>query len=175
MAETTGVFFRTLSNSFPPIAFSHIPLHAGFSPFLTLGYSSSFHHFVTGCEVARPHCLINMTSYCCLQSGIAWWFVVSTSSCRLLTTTSFQSFLPVAHGKRSGTPGHNTLGTHPRFSAGLRILQFGTQILHGSTILWTVRHRSQSPFVCFSQPVSAKCSCSSQAFTSKLRNLEAHC
>ena len=24
-----------------------------------------------------PHCLTNMTSYCCLQSGIAWWFVVS--------------------------------------------------------------------------------------------------
>ena len=78
MKETTLVSFRTLSSCFP----LKITLPRAFLPFfLTLGYCSSFHNFVPGSEISRPRCLINMTSYWCLQSGRARLFVVSIFSC----------------------------------------------------------------------------------------------
>ena len=76
-SETAWVSFRTLSMCLPLIAFSHSPLSVGFSPFVTLGYCSSFHYFVPCSEVSRPHCLINMTSCWCLQSWTTWLLVVS--------------------------------------------------------------------------------------------------
>ena len=77
MTETTWVSFRTLSNCLPLLALSHFPLHADFCHLLTFGFCSSFHYFVPGSEVARPHCLINMTFYYCLQSGVDRWLVIS--------------------------------------------------------------------------------------------------
>ena len=71
MTETTWVSFRTLSNCFPLMAFSHFPLHADFSIFLTLGYC-----IVPNSEVSSCHFLINMTSYYCVQSGTAWCIVI---------------------------------------------------------------------------------------------------
>ena len=71
MTETTWVSFRTLSNCFPLMAFSHFPLHADFSIFLTLGFC-----IVPNSEVSSSHFLINMTSYHCLQSGTAWCIVI---------------------------------------------------------------------------------------------------
>ena len=62
MTETTRVSFRTLSNCFPLVAFSHFPLYAGFSPFLTLGYCSSFHHFVPGSSLSDQYDVLPLFS-----------------------------------------------------------------------------------------------------------------
>ena len=56
MTETTWVSFRTLSNCFPLFAFSTFCA----AYFSTISF-----------RVSRSRCLINMTSYWCLQSGIA--------------------------------------------------------------------------------------------------------
>ena len=75
--QTTRVSSWTLSNFLPLLALSHFPLHADFCPLLNHGYCYFFHYFVPGSEVPRPHCLINMTSYFCLQSGVDRWLVIS--------------------------------------------------------------------------------------------------
>ena len=48
-----------------------------FSTFFDSWLLILFHYFVPGSEVSRPHSLIKMTSYWCLQSGTARLFVVS--------------------------------------------------------------------------------------------------
>ena len=77
VTETTRVSFRTLFYCLTVMAVSHLPFRAGLSPFYTLGYCSSFHHFVPGSEVACPPRLIDITSYHCLKSGVVWWFFIS--------------------------------------------------------------------------------------------------
>ena len=79
MAETACVSFRTLSICFPLIALSHFPLNVGFLSFLTLGYCSFLHDFVSDSEVSSSHRLINLKSYRRLQSRIARLPIVSNS------------------------------------------------------------------------------------------------
>ena len=81
MWDYEGNYISLLSNIVQLLSTENHSSTCFFSLFLTLGYCSSFHNFVPGSEISRPRCLINMTSYWCLQSGRARLFVVSIFSC----------------------------------------------------------------------------------------------
>ena len=78
-----------LSICFPLIAFSHSPFNAKIFLFLTLDQNSCLKPFISDSDVSRSDCLINVSSYHCLQLLITWHrstfdhFLVHTLLCCL--------------------------------------------------------------------------------------------